>query len=146
MSLSSFFVVSNALRLNLFSIRSNKRDSKFALSPLPEFLRAGAESGEEQTCGGSCPIDITAGEDTADVTESKGETSMKKEVKVNGMMCPNCVKHVKRALEGIEGVEAAEVSLENKNAIVTMNAEISDETFKAAIEDAGYEFAGTAAV
>ncbi len=144
MSLSSFFVVSNALRLNLFDIRSKKRDSKFALSPLPEFLKAGEGSGAEQSCGGACPIDITAGEESA--AESKGETSMKKEVKVNGMMCPNCVKHVKRALEGIEGVEAAEVSLENNNAIVTMNSEVSDETFKAAVEDAGYEFAGTAAV
>ncbi len=64
----------------------------------------------------------------------------KKLISVNGMMCQNCVKHVKKALEGIEGVESAEVSLENNNAVITLNGDVSDETIKAAIEDAGYEF------
>ena len=69
----------------------------------------------------------------------------KKLVSVNGMMCQNCVKHVKKALEGIEGVESAEVSLENNNAVITLSGEVSDDTIKAAIEDAGYEFVSATA-
>ena len=64
---------------------------------------------------------------------------MKKEIKVEGMMCQNCVKHVTKALEGIDGVEKAEVSLENKNAIIETSKYISDEIIKNAVDEAGYK-------
>ncbi|MCD2436099.1 heavy-metal-associated domain-containing protein [Acidaminococcus sp. NSJ-142] len=67
---------------------------------------------------------------------------MEKIVKVNGMMCQNCQKHVREALEAMDGVTAVEVSLENKNAKVEMSRDIPADEFKKVIEDAGYEFAG----
>jgi copper ion binding protein len=63
---------------------------------------------------------------------------MTKTINVEGMMCEHCVAHVKKALEGIEGVSKADVSLANKNAILTLEKEVSDETIKKAVEDAGY--------
>lgn len=63
---------------------------------------------------------------------------MSKTVKIEGMMCQNCVKHVRKALEALD--PAVEVSLENKCA--TVKAELDDRAIKAAIEDAGYEVVG----
>ena len=64
---------------------------------------------------------------------------MEKTINVEGMMCQHCVAHVKKALEGIEGVESAEVSLDDKNAVVKLAADIADDALVAAIVDAGYE-------
>ena len=63
---------------------------------------------------------------------------MTKTINVEGMMCEHCVAHVKKALEGIEGVSKADVSLAKNNAILTLEKEVSDETIKAAVEEAGY--------
>ena len=63
---------------------------------------------------------------------------MKEEIKIEGMMCENCVKHVTKALQGIDGVTDVKVSLENKNAIIETSKEISDEKIKNAVDDAGY--------
>jgi len=63
---------------------------------------------------------------------------MTKTINVEGMMCEHCVAHVKKALEGIEGVSKADVSLAKNNAILTLEKEVSDETIKKAVEDAGY--------
>ena len=60
-------------------------------------------------------------------------------LKIEGMMCQHCQKHVHDALAKMDGVENVEVSLENKNAIVTSEKEISIADFKKVIEDAGYE-------
>ena len=63
------------------------------------------------------------------------------ELKIEGMMCQNCVKHVKKALEGVEGVSDVNVSLEENNA--KLNADISKlAELKAAVEEAGYEVIG----
>ena len=63
---------------------------------------------------------------------------MKKTIKIEGMGCQNCVKHVKEALEALDGVKSADVSLEKNSAVITLSKEISDEAIKSAIEDAGY--------
>lgn len=68
----------------------------------------------------------------------KEEKVMKEEIKIEGMMCENCVKHVTKALQGIDGVTDVKVSLENKNAIIETSKEISDEKIKNAVDDAGY--------
>ena len=67
---------------------------------------------------------------------------MQKTVKINGMMCPKCEAHVKKALEALPGVESAAPSHEAGNAVLTLSAEVSDAAIKAAVEEAGYEFVG----
>jgi copper chaperone CopZ len=65
-------------------------------------------------------------------------TSMVKTVSIDGMMCQMCVKHVKSSLEKVPGVTKAEVSLEKKNAVVTLKEDVQDASLKNAVEDAGY--------
>ena len=67
---------------------------------------------------------------------------MNKTIHIEGMMCGHCQAHVQKALSGIDGVSSAEVDLENKKAVVTLTKEISDDTFKSVIADAGYEVTG----
>ena len=67
---------------------------------------------------------------------------MNKTVKVEGMMCQHCVAHVKKALEALEGVQTAEVSLEQKQAVLTCTEQVADAEIKAAIEEAGYTYLG----
>ena len=64
---------------------------------------------------------------------------MKKTLTVEGMMGMHCVAHVEKALSGVAGVEKAEVNLKKKRAVVTLNAEVADETLRAAVKEAGYE-------
>ena len=64
---------------------------------------------------------------------------MEKTLKIEGMVCGNCVRHVDKALREIQGVERVEVSLEDKSAKVQMGCTVSDDVLKAAIEDAGYQ-------
>ena len=69
----------------------------------------------------------------------KGDIVMKRELKVEGMMCMHCVKHVTDALQAVEGVEKADVDLKKKRAVVTLSAPVSDEALLSAVKDAGYE-------
>ena len=69
------------------------------------------------------------------------ESGMEKTLHVEGMMCPRCVAHVKKALEGVEGVERAEVDLEGKRATVTLAADVADEALVTAVTEEGYEAA-----
>lgn len=64
---------------------------------------------------------------------------MKKTLKVEGMMCPNCERHVKKALEALSGVEEAVADFKQGTAVVTLSAEVSDETLKATVEAEGYK-------
>ena len=64
---------------------------------------------------------------------------MKKTILVDGMMCMHCVGHVKTALEKVDGVKSAEVSLENKTAVVELAKEVEDSVLLAAVTEAGYE-------
>ena len=63
---------------------------------------------------------------------------MKKQIAVEGMMCQMCVKHVNKALAAVDGVASVEVSLENKNAVVTLDKDVADAVLAAAVTDAGY--------
>ena len=126
MSLSSFCVVSNALRLNLFDLHSTKHDHKIKTSALP----AAAQPQAEDT--------------TEPVSEStvKEECSMKKTLHVEGMMCCHCEARVKKALEALPEVHEAVVSHETGTAVVTLNADVANETLKKAVEDQDYKVTG----
>ena len=136
MSLSSFFVVTNALRLNLFDPYDASKD-KTSHNP-------------------SGTVDITeeiGGSDVADETErltnteevnddskiEKEKTKMKKTITIEGMMCTHCEAAVKKALEALDGVETAEVSHENGTAVVTSADTVTDDALKKAVEDKEYK-------
>ena len=131
MSLSSVCVVSNALRLRFFKPR-------LALSgaPLP------AVEPRLQNAAPACPASCPAIPDTDCPVNEKGEENMSQEtrtLKVEGMSCPNCVRHVKNALEGL-GV-TADVDLASGTAVVHMTAPVADDQLKKAVADAGYTVA-----
>lgn len=112
MSFSSVFVVSNALRLRWFKAKH------ISSMELGTFQSDSSSNSKE---------------------DRKGEIHMEKTLKIEGMVCGNCVKHVDKALREIQGVEQVEVSLEDKSAKVQMGCTLSDDVLKAAIEDAGYQ-------
>ena len=103
MSLSSFCVVTNALRLNLFPVYDAARDKKI--------------KGKKKTEG----------------------KKMEKIMKIEGMMCGHCEARVKKSLEALPEVSEAEVSHEKGTAVVTLNASVSDEILKKAVEDQDYK-------
>lgn len=123
MSLSSFCVVTNALRLNLFSVQSDRKDRKKKEVPMPEFI-----SGF-----------ISIESDNSTKQEKKEEDQMVKTLDVEGMMCANCQAHVQKALEGVEGVTKVVVSLEEKKATVTLEADVEDQTLINAVTESGYK-------
>ena len=110
MSLSSFCVVSNALRLNLFKVKDSHRDHKIKNEvTLPQW------------------------------EASKGEKNMTKTMTIKGMMCGHCEARVKKTLEELEHVSEAQVSHEKGTAVVCMETEVADEVLKKAVEDQGYQ-------
>ncbi len=116
MSLSSFCVVMNALRLNLVNITKPVKIKKnMNKNPVEREIAS---------------------------TEEKGENTMTKTMKIEGMMCPHCSGRVKKCLESLDGVTEAVVSHESGEAVVTLTAVVSDETLKKTVEDAGYEVVG----
>ena len=124
MSLSSFCVVSNALRLNLFDLHSTRHDHKTA-SPAAAPVQSAAENNKKSD---------------AEAPEVKTEdNTMKKTLKVEGMMCGHCEARVKKALEALPEVDEAVVSHEAGTAIVTLNAEIADDVLKNAVEAQDYK-------
>jgi len=112
MSLSSFCVVTNALRLNLFDIRSTKRDKA---------LKNSISS-----------LDINDSDENGSVIT----------VKVKGMMCEHCEKRVREALEALPAVISADVSHEKGTAVVHSSEDIPTVKLKKAIEDVGYKYIG----
>lgn len=123
MSFSSVFVVTNALRLRFFN-------PVYAADTVANMPGAAAHE---------CRVEAV---DILNTNKKERVDSMKKVLDIEGMMCQHCVAHVNKALSGIEGVEAVEVSLENKNAAVTLAADVSDEVLVKAVVDAGYEVKG----
>ena len=124
MSLSSFCVVSNALRLNLFDLHSTRHDHKTA-SPAAAPVQSAAENNKKSD---------------AEAPEVKTEDNpMKKTLKVEGMMCGHCEARVKKALEALPEVDEAVVSHEAGTAIVTLNAEVADDVLKNAVEAQDYK-------
>ena len=127
MSLSSFCVVSNALRLNLFDLHSTRHDHKTA-SPAAAPVQSAAENNKKSD---------------AEAPEVKTEdNTMKKTLKVEGMMCSHCEARVKKALEALPEVDEAVVSHEAGTAIVTLNAEVADDVLKNAVEAQDYKVTG----
>ena len=119
MSLSSFFVVSNALRLNFFDPHDPRHDKAKAEVTLPSL-----SEGKEQ--------------DINPKTIQTEETTMKKTIYIDGMMCPHCQAHVEKALGARADVSAVEVSLEEKKAVVTLTQPADDASLMATVKDAGY--------
>ena len=104
MSLSSFCVVSNALRINLFNIKNPKRDRK--------------------------------------IKRKKEKKQMEKVIKIEGMMCPHCEARVKSLLEELDGVMEAVTSHTEGTATMKLSKDVSEDTLKSVIENAGYKFIG----
>lgn len=121
MSLSSFCVVTNALRLNLFGVRDTKKDKRREMVPMPEFIDGFQEI------------------EQAEMPECKEEKDMVKVLDIEGMMCAHCQAHVQKALEGVEGVTQVTVSLDDNQARVTMAGEVADRVLSAAVTEAGYK-------
>ena len=134
MSLSSFTVCMNALRLNLFKVHSTKHDKPLRHPALPDTSAEKVTVAENAVNGNpaTCPID----------TDEKvnGGNTMKETVKVKGMMCQMCEKHVSQGLKGIDGVTNATADHEKGEAVIEATKPIDEADIKKAIEDAGYEF------
>ena len=123
MSLSSFCVVTNALRLNFFRLFDSSHDRRKAgkeIRPYSEGSQAGPESQ-----GASCGL------------SPERETLL-----VEGMMCGHCEAHVKEALEKVDGVAEALCDHEKGTAEILMNGPVDESALKAAVEGAGYTFKG----
>ena len=127
MSLSSFCVVSNALRLNLFDLHSTKHDHKKA-SPAAVSAQPAAEN--------NAPPDAEAPDGRTE------DDSMKKTLNVEGMMCCHCEARVKKALEAIPGVSEAVASHTDGTAVVTLTEDVADDVLKNAVEAQDYKVTG----
>ncbi len=147
MSLSSFCVVTNALRLNLADIHSTKRDGrhKRAKTSKEEVLQM--KEGEEAQ---EAEEGKTAEKETDGEVETKKrnmgkpdkemeETKMEKTMKIEGMMCGHCEARVKKCLEALPQVTEAVVSHESGSAVVKLNGEIADEALQKAVEEQDYK-------
>ena len=139
MSLSSIFVVGNALRLRGF---------KSGFTPLkkgvPEAARKEIEithaAAEEEQCILKAPAEQN---NRQDVKQEKERTNtMTKVISIEGMMCNHCTGTVQKALEAVEGVKTVTMSLEQKNATVELASDVADEVLTKAVVDAGYEVKG----
>ena len=119
MSLSSFCVVTNALRLRLF----RPKHVSYA-SPAIHAVSQPTPPQQEKLKGRLNMNTVT------------------KTISIEGMMCQHCVKHVHSALSSVSGVSAVEVSLENKNAVVTADPSVTDEALTKAVTDADYQVVG----
>ncbi len=119
MSLSSFCVVSNALRLNLFDPADPRHDKAISEVTLP-------------------PLTEDKEQDITPITKKTEEITMKKTIYIDGMMCPHCQAHVEKALSGRADVEAVEVSLADKKAVVTLKQPVEDASLMATVQEAGY--------
>ena len=131
MGLSSFCVVTNALRLNFVKPYEAKKDKsvknpvkgnliKTELAQIPETgVLKDAQTGSKATLK---------------------EKTMK--ISVKGMMCSHCEMHVKKALEALDGITSATASHESGTVTIETSKEISEDAIKAAVTDAGYEYCG----
>lgn len=139
MSLSSIFVVGNALRLRGFKsgFTPLKKGTPKASHKEIEITHATAE-GEQ--CILKAP---TEQNNRQDVKQEKERTNtMKKVISIEGMMCNHCTGTVQKALEAVEGVKAVTMSLEQKNATVELASDVADDVLTKAVVDAGYEVKG----
>ena len=134
MSLSSFCVVTNALRLNLLKVHDASKDR-----PLKHPVQTDSEG---KLLGTSEPEAGENGNDHADAGNGGKGNEMTKTMKIEGMMCMHCEATVKKALEKLDGVESAQVSHEAGTAVVTLSADVADDVLKKAVEDKDYTVTG----
>ena len=120
MSLSSFCVVTNALRLNLLNIRDSRKHKKIR-------RKAAAPAGA-----------VVAAAEINTETKKENKT-MTKTMKIEGMMCGHCEAAVKKALEALDGVASAEVSHEKETAVVTLEKDVDNAVLTKAVEDKDYK-------
>ena len=120
MSLSSFCVVTNALRLNLLNIKDSRKDKKIR-------RKAAAPAGA-----------VVAAAEINTETKKENKT-MAKTMKIEGMMCGHCEAAVKKALEALDGVASAEVSHEKGTAVVTLEKDVDNAVLTKAVEDKDYK-------
>ena len=154
MSLSSFCVVTNALRLNLFKMHDaskdhpmRKRAEKAANKGGEKAENAGAvRMGAEDTrsIGQTANENETVSKEMQKSENQKNHINMEgitmtKTMNIEGMMCGHCEARVKKALEALAGVESAEVSHEKGTAVVSMSADVADDTLKEAVEAQDYK-------
>ena len=130
MSLSSFCVVTNALRLNLFNMKDASKDKK---------IKQKAAIGVDVIDAGENPEHQNNIEKRK---ENKEDKTMEKTMKIEGMMCGHCEARVKKVLEALPEVEEAIVSHEAGTAVVKLNAEISDDVLKSTVEAQDYPVLG----
>ena len=181
MSLSSFTVCMNALRLNLINIHDSSKDRKIRKPALPyeepscvetilvggmmcEHCEARVEKAIRKLDGvksvkadhqtGKVKIVLAKEADyqaIAEAVEDDGyqyigkegeERTMKKTVKIEGMMCPHCEATVKKALEAVDGIESAEASHEKGTAEITLSKEVDEAVIQKAVEDKDYKYLG----
>lgn len=154
MSLSSFCVVTNALRLNLFKMHDaskdhpmRKRAEKAANKGGDKAENAGAvRTGAEdnRSIGQTANENETVSKEMQKSENQKNNINMEgitmtKTMNIEGMMCGHCEARVKKALEALAGVESAEVSHEKGTAVVNMSADVADDTLKEAVEAQDYK-------
>ena len=120
MSLSSFCVVTNALRLNLLNIKDSRKDKKIR-------RKAAAPAGA-----------VVAAAEINTETKKENKT-MTKTMKIEGMMCGHCEAAVKKALEALDGVASAEVSHEKGTAVITLDKDVDNAVLTKAVEDKDYK-------
>ena len=154
MSLSSFCVVTNALRLNLFKMHDaskdhpmRKRAEKAANKGGDKAENAGAvrmEAEDTRSIGQTANGNETVSKEMQKSENQKNHINMEgitmtKTMNIEGMMCGHCEARVKKALEALAGVESAEVSHEKGTAVVSMSADVADDTLKEAVEAQDYK-------
>ena len=130
MSLSSFCVVSNALRLNWFKLYDGSRDKKQKVKSLPQ----------QQTKIHNAEMQKKP--ENEERKEKEEEPAMTKTMKIEGMMCGHCEARVKKVLEALPQVDEAAVSHEAGTAVLTLNAEIDNDVLKKTVEDQDYKVIG----
>ncbi len=150
MSLSSLFVVTNALRLMRFGRRKPQgtHSAERTGSPCCPLEGEVARSAERvEVCSPCCPLEgevAHSAEGGVPIKNKiKGEYNMKKTLQIDGMMCAHCVQHVTDALTAVEGVKKADVSLKKAfqkhgTAVVELDRDVSDEVLAGAVTGAGY--------
>lgn len=138
MSLSSLFVVGNALRLRGFKAGERGPAHEAEAEDGAAEAWENAETGENLEAGeNACPGQEI--EKNNKIEEKQEERSMNKTMIIEGMMCAHCTGRVQKALEAVEGVESVVMSLEEKSAVLTLSSQVEDEALKAAVAEAGYE-------
>ncbi|MBP3876373.1 MAG: cation transporter, partial [Lachnospiraceae bacterium] len=120
MSLSSFTVCMNALRLNLFKVHDPAHDKP----------------------NRRIPFDGNAVREELEAMKKEREKKMKKTVKIEGMMCGHCEATVKKAMEALDFVESAEVSHDAGTAVLTLCGDLDEAAVKKAVEDKDFKFVG----